>query len=94
MFIGSSLIGRTFYGTSDLGAYGSYENNPTYSWSDVQTMEGQNNAIAITYGTVKSAGQTISKFVSIASDKEYLNWLIAAGEGPLTISNVLVMIIR
>ena len=90
MFIGSSLIGRTFYGTSDLGAYGSYENNPTYSWSDVQTMEGQNNAIAITYGTVKSAGQTISKFVSIASDKEYLNWLIAAGEGPLTISNVLV----
>lgn len=76
MFIGSSLIGRTFYGTSDLGSYGSYENNPTYSWSDVQTMEGQNNAIAVTYGTVKSAGQTISKFVSIASDKEYLNWLI------------------
>lgn len=89
MFLGSSLIGRLMGGKVDTGSYNS-ENNPTYSWGDVQTMEGQNNAIAVTYGTVKSAGQTIGKFVQIENDKEYLNWLIAAGEGPLVISNVLI----
>lgn len=89
MFMGSSLIGRLMGSKVDTGSYNS-ENNPTYSWGDVQTMEGQNNAIALTYGTVKSAGQTIGKFVQVENDKEYLYWLVAAGEGPLVISDVVI----
>ena len=90
MFLGSSLMGRFMGGKTDLGSYdtGNQNEESTYSWNGVQTMEGQNNAIPITYGKVKSGGQTIGKFVSIADNKEYLNWLVSAGEGELTISDV------
>ena len=86
MFIGSSLIGRYMGAKIDTGQYG--ENNPTYSWGDVQTMEGQNNAIPVTYGKVLSAGQTIGKYVNVSNNKEYLNWLVSAGEGPLEITDI------
>ena len=90
MFLGSSLMGRFMGGNVDLGSYdtGNQNEESTYSWNGVQTMEGQNNAIPITYGKVKSGGQTIGKFVSIADNKEYLNWLVSAGEGELTITDV------
>ena len=91
MFLGSSLIGRGMSGQNiDNGSYDSKtdDSTPTYSWGGVQTMEGQNNPIALTYGKVKSGGQTIGKFVSVSGDDEYLNWLIACGEGPLSITNI------
>lgn len=91
MFLGSSLIGRGMGGQQiDNGSYNSKsdESTPTYSWGGVQTMEGQNNPIALTYGKVKSGGQTIGKFVSINGDDEYLNWLVACGEGPLSITDI------
>ena len=87
MFIGSSLIGRFMGQKVDNGDYDS-EDKATYSWGGVQTMEGQNNAIALTYGIVKSGGQTIGKYVSIDDNEEYLNWLIAAGEGELEFSDI------
>lgn len=87
MFLGSSLIGRYMGASIDTGRY-DYENNPTYTWGDVQTMEGQNNAISVTYGKVRSAGQSIGKYVSVIDNKEYLNWLVSAGEGPLEISEI------
>ena len=87
MFLGSSLIGRMTGQKIDTGGFDG-ENEPTYSWGGVQTMEGQNNAISLTYGKVKSGGQTIGKFVSAKDNEEYLNWLIAAGEGPLTITDI------
>ena len=86
MFLGSTLIGR-FTGKQDMGNY-DVKTDPTYSWDGVSTMEGQNNAIALTYGTVQSGGQSIGKYVEVRDNKEYLNWLVAAGEGPLTISDV------
>lgn len=89
MFIGSSLIGRFTGAKLDMGSYGG-DNNPTYSWGDIQTMEGQNNAVALTYGTVRSGGQSIAKNVTIVDNEEYLNWLVAAGEGPLQITDILV----
>lgn len=88
MFIGSSLVGRMMGQGVDTGDYGGKKDNPTYSWGQVQTMEGQNNSIALTYGIVKSGGQTIGKYVNVEDNDEYLNWLIAAGEGPLTITDV------
>ena len=86
MFIGSTLISR-FTGKQDMGNY-DVKTDPTYSWDGVSTMEGQNNAIALTYGTVLSGGQSIGKYVEVRDNKEYLNWLVAAGEGPLEISDV------
>lgn len=87
MFLGSSLMGRFMGQKVDVGNYDA-ENEPTYSWGGVQTMEGQNNAVSLTYGKVKSGGQTIGKFVSAKDNEEYLNWLIAAGEGPLIITDI------
>jgi predicted phage tail protein len=86
MFLGSTLISR-FTGKQDMGHYDA-KTDPTYSWDGTQTMEGQNNAIALTYGTVQSGGQSIGKYVEVRDNKEYLNWLVAAGEGPLTITDV------
>ena len=88
MFIGGTLINRVFGQKVDTGNFGDFKNDATYSWDGIQTMEGQNNSIALTYGTVQSGGQTIGKFVDVLDNKEYLNWLVAAGEGPLTISNI------
>ena len=88
MFVGGTLINRLFGQKVDTGNFGDLKNDATYSWDGIQTMEGQNNSIALTYGTVQSGGQTIGKFVDVLDNKEYLNWLVAAGEGPLTISNI------
>ncbi len=88
MFLGSMLMGRLSGQKADVGAY-EEKDQPTYSWGEVRTMEGQNNPIALTYGTVKSGGQTIAKYVNIDDDNdEYLNWLVAAGEGPLTFTEI------
>ena len=88
MFIGSSLMGRFMGQKVDNGGYESDNSKATYSWGGVTTMEGQNNPIALTYGTVKSGGQTIEKHITIDDNEEFLNWLVAAGEGELTFSNI------
>ena len=75
MFLGSSLMGRLMGEKADVGSYDGKQEEATYSWGQVQTMEGQNNSIALTYGKVKSGGQTIGKYVSISDNDEYLNWL-------------------
>lgn len=87
-FIGGTLINRLFGQKVDTGKFGDGIHEPTYSWDGVETMSGQNNPIALTYGTVQSGGQTIAKFVDVKDNKEYLNWLVAAGEGPLKISDI------
>ena len=86
MFLGNTLIGRMTAQGVDTGSYG--ETNPTYSWGEIQTMVGQNNAVALTYGTVLSGGQSIGKYVNVLDNEEYLNWLVAAGEGPLEITDI------
>ncbi|GBG57770.1 hypothetical protein SPFL3102_01489 [Sporomusaceae bacterium FL31] len=59
------------------------QETPTYSWGRIQSLSGQGNPISITYGTVKTAGQIIAQHVSSDGDKQYLNILLAAGDGPL-----------
>ena len=88
MFLGSALIGRLSGQKTDLGGYEAENSKATYSWGGVQTMEGQNNPIALTYGKVKSGGQTIAKFVDIDDNDECLNWLVACGEGELVITDI------
>ena len=86
MFVGSTLIGRFTGQKLDFGKY--ERENPTYSWGEIRTMEGQNNPIAVTYGTVKSGGQSIGRRVETHDNKEYLNWLVSAGEGEIDISDI------
>ena len=87
MFLGSSLIGRLTGQKADTGSYGG-ENEATYAWGGVQTMEGQNNPVALTYGIVKSGGQTIAKYTMASGSDDYLYWLVSAGEGELEITDI------
>lgn len=87
MFLGGSLVSKLGPKIS-VGKYNATESDPTYSWDGVTTMEGQGNAIALTYGTVKSGGQSIAKYVSNDSNDQVLNWLVCAGEGPLEITDI------
>ena len=86
MFLGGSLISKFMAPKVDTGKY--QTEDPTYSWNGVQTMDAQGNGIAITYGKVKSGGQSLQKFTTNDGDDQYFNWLISAGEGPLKISNI------
>lgn len=89
MFIGGAIISHfTPKANLDRGKFDDGKNTATYSWSGPQVMEGQNNAIPVIYGKLKTAGQSIGKYVNTDGDKEYLNWLIAAGEGPLSITDI------
>lgn len=87
MFLGNSLVSRFFAPKIDAGRYGETE-DPTYSWNGITTMDGQGNGIAITYGKVKSGGQSIMKFTSNNGNDQYFNWLVAVGEGEVSISDV------
>lgn len=87
MMVGGTLINKAFYSMPNAK---DTQRESTYSWSGVQTMEGQTNPIQLTYGKVLSAGQTIAKFVQTIDNKEYLNWLLACGEGELEFSNILI----
>ncbi len=87
MFIGGPLVAKLTAPNTSLGKY-SGEEDPTYSWNGVQTMEGVSNGIAVTYGTVKSGGQSLVKFTDNDGNDQYFNWLVSAGEGPLEISDI------
>lgn len=82
MYLGGTLINRTFGTTKESTS------NPTYSWDGITTTNGQGNAIPITYGTVKTGGQTLNKFVMIHDNDQYLYWLLCGGEGYCAISDV------
>src|SRR5574344_1946517 len=87
MFLGAYLISRFVTTKTDTGSYDS-TTDPSYSWSGTTVMEGQNNAVQVIYGKVKTSGQSIGKYISTLDNKEYLNWLICLGEGTLNISDV------
>lgn len=86
MFLGGALISKFMAPKIDTGKY--QTEDPTYSWNGVQTMDAQGNGIAITYGKVKSGGQSLQKFTSNDGDDQYFNWLVSAGEGPLAVSDI------
>ncbi|GMB00244.1 host specificity factor TipJ family phage tail protein [Pelosinus sp. IPA-1] len=57
---------------------------PTYSWGGLQSLSGQGNALAVTYGTMRTAGQILAQHVTNGDgDKQYLNLLLCGGEGPV-----------
>jgi len=55
----------------------------SYGWGQMQSLQGQGNAVALTYGTVRTAGQIVAQHVESVGDKQYLNLLLCGGEGEL-----------
>ncbi|MEN6411617.1 MAG: host specificity factor TipJ family phage tail protein [Veillonellales bacterium] len=55
----------------------------TYNWSNAQSQTGQGNALAVTYGTMRTAGQVLAQHVSSDDENQYLNILLCGGEGPI-----------
>ncbi|HWR42551.1 host specificity factor TipJ family phage tail protein [Sporomusa sp.] len=77
--IGGSLINHWFPAAKP----DRYEVNPSYNWSNAQPLTEQGNALAVTYGTMRTAGQVLAQHVSSDGEKQYLNLLLCGGEGPL-----------
>lgn len=57
--------------------------NPSYDWNNAQAQTGQGNALAVTYGTMRTAGQVLAQHVSSNGENQYLNVLLCGGEGPI-----------
>lgn len=59
------------------------QQSQTYTWNGIQPLVGQGNPVPIILGRMKVAGlQPIASHVISDGDKQYLNLLIEAGEGP------------
>ncbi len=56
--------------------------SPTYGWGQIQPLYGNNQPIPVTFGRVKTAGQIVATYVDYDGQKQYMNLLIEAGEGP------------
>lgn len=59
------------------------EANSSYNWSNAQSQSGQGNALAVTYGTMRTAGQILAQHISSNDEEQYLNILLCGGEGPI-----------
>ena len=79
--IGGTLINHWF--PAAQADRKTYEISPSYNWSNAQSPTDQGNALAVTYGTMRTAGQVLAQHVSSDGDNQYLNILMCGGEGPL-----------
>ncbi|HWR06301.1 host specificity factor TipJ family phage tail protein, partial [Sporomusa sp.] len=75
--IGGTLINHWF----PAAKADRYEVNPSYNWSNSQPLTDQGNALAVTYGTMRTSGQVLAQHVSNDGDNQYLNLLLCGGEG-------------
>ena len=60
-----------------------YDISPTYTWSNANSPTDQGNALAVTYGTMRTAGQVLAQHVSSNDEDQYLNILMCGGQGPI-----------
>jgi predicted phage tail protein len=59
------------------------ETKSSYNWSNAQSQTDQGNALAVTYGTMRTAGQVLAQHVLSDDEDQYLNILLCGGEGPI-----------
>jgi len=65
------------------------EGSPTYGWDGISNTQSVGTPVAIVYGEHRVGGNIINQFIRTDGDKEYLNVLIAVGEGEIeSISSV------
>ena len=82
MFVGGMLINR-LTPAPKIDKMSDQQQTQTYSWGKLQPLQGQGNSVGITYGSVRAAPQILAQYVSVQGDKQFLNILLCAGEGPL-----------
>jgi predicted phage tail protein len=75
--IGGSLISHWF----PPAKADRIEAKSSYNWGNAQSQTGQGNALAVTYGTMRTAGQVLAQHVESDNEKQYLNILLCGGEG-------------
>ena len=68
------------FGTSSFGID---EGSPTYGWDGIKTQHDLNIAKQIVYGRHKVGGNVINSFIRNDGNKNFLNLLIALGEGEI-----------
>ncbi len=68
-----------------FGSYGGGldESSPTYGWDGVKTIQEVGVPVKIVYGEHRTGGNIINQYISTDGDKQYLNMLIAIGEGEI-----------
>ncbi len=57
--------------------------SPTYGWDGIRTNMGQGSPVPLIYGEHITGGTLIGIYVSTDGEKNYLNMLIALGEGEI-----------
>lgn len=62
---------------------GGLDTSQSYSWSP-HTLQQQGLVVPRIYGTVKTWGNIISTYIENVNDKNYMNLLIALGQGPIS----------
>lgn len=77
--VSASMRMRNF-GTNGLGID---ESSPTYGWDGIRTIQEVGAPVKIVHGRHRTGGNIINQFISSDGDKQYLNLLIAGGEGPI-----------
>ena len=66
-------------------------NSPTYGWDGIRTVQEVGIPVKVLYGEHRTGGNIINQFISTDGDKQYLNMLIAVGEGEIeSIDDILV----
>ncbi|MDD4980706.1 MAG: phage tail protein [Candidatus Omnitrophica bacterium] len=79
----SALTTKVKTPSYDISGEGIDEDSPSASWTGVKTVRDPNGSIPIIYGRRLTGGTVINEFISTDGEKNYLNSLVAIGEGPL-----------
>ncbi|MDR3562617.1 MAG: host specificity factor TipJ family phage tail protein, partial [Negativicutes bacterium] len=79
--IGGSLINHWFPPAQPDRQ--TYNISPSYNWSNAQAPTDQGNALAVTFGTMRTAGQILAQHISSDGENQYMNLLLCGGEGPI-----------
>lgn len=67
------------------------ESSPTYGWDGIRTVQDVGIPVALIYGTHRVGGNIINQYTWNDGNKEYLNLLLALGEGEIEdISNIMI----
>ncbi len=84
-----AFVSRGKKPNSNLGGTGMDEGSPTYGWNGAQATQEVGIPIGVVYGEHRVAGNIINQYIWTDGDKNYLNMLIALGEGEIeSISNI------
>ncbi len=81
-YVGGMVINHFFPpATPDMPD--STSSTPTYGWGNVSAQVTQGGVLPRTFGTMKTAGIELTRYISVDGDKQYLNVLYTGGQGPI-----------